>query len=132
MRLARDRAAIRPIRERATACSAHGARIGPGRRTVAIAGVLAQVSRAGLHAYDRIDRYVESEMQLNAIPGVAGAIVEVGAVPVVRAYGCRNTLEQSEMTEDTPAELAVAIRNSDSRETPSVRQWVGSNSRNRW
>ena len=76
------------------------------RRTAAIAGVLVQVASGGLDASDRIDRYVKSEMQLNAIPGVAVAVVEAGADPLVRAYGSRNISEQDPMTVDTPTELA--------------------------
>lgn len=68
--------------------------------------MLAQVAGGVLDASDRIDHYVELEMHLNGIPGVAVSIVDFGASPVVRAYGTRNILEQSPMTVDTPAELA--------------------------
>ena len=59
-----------------------------------------------LRADTEIDRYIESEMELNAIPGVSLVVVRDGQVTYVKAYGVSSVETGQAMTIDTPVELA--------------------------
>ena len=63
-------------------------------------------SLVALRADERIDRYVEAEMTLNRMPGLALAIVEGGGVTYVRAYGVRSVQSQEPLRAEDPVELA--------------------------
>ena len=65
------------------------------------------VGLASVHAADEeIDRYIETEMELNSIPGLSLAIVEGGQVTNTSAYGVRNAQTRQAMQVETPVELA--------------------------
>lgn len=59
-----------------------------------------------LRADTEIDRYIESEMELNAIPGVSLVVVRDGQVTYVKAYGVSSVETGQAMTINTPVELA--------------------------
>ena len=59
-----------------------------------------------LRADSGIDRYIESEMELHSIPGVALVALRDGRVSYVKGYGVRSVETGQPMTIDTPVELA--------------------------
>ena len=63
-------------------------------------------SLAVLGADSAIDRYIESEMELNSIPGVSLVVLRDGQVNYAKAYGVRSVETGQPMTIDTPVELA--------------------------
>ena len=76
----------------------------PFRGTIGLGLTLAFPSVGAASA--EIDRWIESEMRLNEIPGLSMAVVQVGTAADLRAYGVRSASSGWPMTVQTPVELA--------------------------
>ena len=59
-----------------------------------------------LLANAEIDRFVQAELALNSVPGLALAIVERGEIGLVRAYGIQSVESGQPLTVNTPMGLA--------------------------
>ena len=76
-------------------------------RAVLLVALLVGSTASGAPAVDaEIDRYVEAEMRLNRIPGLALVMVAKGEIAYLRAYGYRRVNSGQAVRPETPMELA--------------------------
>lgn len=87
----------------------------PPSTAATISGVLHRATLAAslisgcalsLPANTEIDRFVQAELALNSVPGIALAIVERGEIGLVRAYGIQSVESEQPLTVNTPMGLA--------------------------
>jgi CubicO group peptidase (beta-lactamase class C family) len=78
-------------------------------RRAATAAILLFGAAASAHA-DKVDDYIQHQMAINHVPGVAVAVVRDGKVIKMKAYGLANLEWQQRVTPDTAFQLASSTK----------------------
>jgi CubicO group peptidase (beta-lactamase class C family) len=75
-----------------------------------IAGVALLASAAGVAHADKVDDYIQHQMAINHVPGVAVAVVRDGKVIKMKGYGLANLEWQQRVTPDTAFQIASSTK----------------------